>query len=100
MSASAAPLIPEKIRLANDVDLRESARDAADERVGKPEDPLRDARLVHQIADEDEHRHRDERKGVQRVGHPLPDQLDRDVVHQHIDDRRPEDGQRPPASRA
>src|SRR5215207_6626616 len=42
---------------ADDVDLGEPAMDAADEGRGEAVDHLRDAGLVHQIADEDEHRH-------------------------------------------
>jgi hypothetical protein len=78
---------------ADDVDLGEPAMDAADEGRGEAVDHLRDAGLVHQIADEDEHRHRDERETIERIGHALPDQLDREAVPQDVDHGRDHHGQ-------
>ncbi len=85
--------MPEKIRLDEDVDLRQPAGHAADEGVGEAEDALGDAGLVHQVADEDEDRHGDEREGIQRIGHALADQLDGEAVEQDIGDGRDQDRQ-------
>ena len=78
---------------ADDVDLGEPAMDARDEGGGEAVDHLRDARLVHQVADEDEHRHGDERKGIEGIGHALADELDREAVPQDVDDRRDHHGE-------
>ena len=67
MSASAEPDMPEKIRLPKMLTCASPPWTRADERVGEAVDQLRDAGLVHQAADEEEHRHGDERKGIERI---------------------------------
>ena len=78
---------------AEDVDLRETARQPPDGRVGELVDVARDAGAVHQAADEEEHGHRHQRKRVERVERALRDQVDRQAVGEHVDDARNADRQ-------
>ena len=59
---------------AEDVYLRQSTGNAADQRVGEAEDAVGDAGQVHQIADEDEQRDRHQREGIEGVGDALGEQ--------------------------
>ena len=63
-SAMALPLMPEKITLTQDVDLRQPAAQAADEDAAEVEQALADRAGVHHVGREDEQRHRQQHVAV------------------------------------
>ena len=73
MSASAEPDMPAKIRLPKMFTCARPPGSRPDRGVGELVDVTRDAGAVHQAADEQEHRHRDQRKRVERVERALRD---------------------------
>ena len=58
--------------------MAEAAADVADERVGEVHQPLGDAAPAHQLAGEDEERHRHQRERVHAVHHAARDDDPRD----------------------
>ena len=91
MSASAEPDMPAKIRLPKMLTCASPPGRRPHGRVGEGVDVARDAGAVHQAADEQEHRHGDERKRVERVERALRDEVERQVVGEHVDDARDAD---------
>ena len=56
-SAMALPLMPEKMTPDQDIDLREAARQAADQNAAEIEETIADRAGVHQVGGKNEERH-------------------------------------------
>ncbi len=74
---------------ADNVDLRQAAFHPADQRQGEGIDAAGDPGDVHQIAGEDEERHRQQRKALDAGDHALGgDEVGRHIIDEKVSDRR------------
>ena len=81
--------MPAKITDADDVDVAEPALHPADQRQREVVDAVGDAGVVHQVAGEDEERHREQREAVDAADHPVHDHHRRRAPGQpDVDERR------------
>ena len=72
-SATALPLMPEKIRLETTLTCASPPRKSSDHRRAEGQQPLDHAARVHDVGDEDEQRHRDQQIAVVEPVHRLVD---------------------------